>query len=120
MKYVKNFSSFINESIKGGKEESQENIEEAKIVLDTVLGEDPEWDEEFFEYLRSKGITYRQIGKVNGWPEVEYVGSKEALADMARTHFELADDEIEELMTEGRLLDIFEREEKRKSLQMLK
>lgn len=68
------------------------------IELETVLGENDEFDNSFFAYLEEYSIDY-EIGDKgeSGYPVVKYVGGPIALSNMLKERFGYEDYELQSL-----------------------
>ena len=71
---------------------------EHTIEVETVLGENDEFDNSFYAYLDEYSIHY-VIGDLgdSGFPIVKYTGGPIALCNMLRERFGLEDHDIQEL-----------------------
>jgi hypothetical protein len=81
-----------------------QSITEAKtsIELDTVLGDDKKFDQNFFKFLKSRKIKMTIVdpsGPGGGWPIIKYVGDKKAIEDMVKKFFAQDDEAFDFLMT---------------------
>ena len=67
-----------------------------KIKQETVIGETPEFDKVFFEYLDEYSITYKVLEEKGefGYPLVEYEGGPISLGNMLREKFGLGVEDI--------------------------
>lgn len=73
------------------------------IKVDTVLGENEDFDKSFFEYLEEYSIAHKIPETVNEekkWPTVEYTGGPIALTNMLKERFGMEQEEIDELYPE--------------------
>ena len=52
------------------------NFNFVTVTVDTVLGENEEFDKSFFEYLDEYSISHKVLesNEGNEWPSVEYTG----------------------------------------------
>ena len=75
------------------------NFRTVTIKVETILGENEEFDKSFFEYLDEYSIEYKVLEKEEGktWPTVEYTGGPIAISNMLKERFGYTDYELEEL-----------------------
>jgi hypothetical protein len=68
------------------------------ISIETVLGDNDEFDNSFYAYLDEYSIHYA-VGDIgdSGYPVVEYTGGPIALCNMLKERFGLEQQEIQEL-----------------------
>jgi len=68
------------------------------IKVETILGENEDFDKSFFEYLEEYYIEYKINEKEDGekWPKVEYTGGPIAIGNMLKERFGYLDHEIYE------------------------
>ena len=68
------------------------------ISIETVLGDNDEFDNSFYAYLDEYSIHYA-VGDIgdSGYPVVEYTGGPIALCNMLKARFGLEQQEIQEL-----------------------
>lgn len=68
-----------------------------KISRITFMGEDPEMDKEFKEFLEFMDISFAvKEGEEGEWPLVEYEGNFYDLSSMLSSRFGMEDSEIKE------------------------
>ena len=71
------------------------------VTIDTVLGENNEFDKSFFEYLDEYSISHTILEYEEGtWPAVEYTGGPLSITNMLRERFGMTDKEINEMYPE--------------------
>jgi hypothetical protein len=71
------------------------------VTVDTVLGENDEFDKSFFEYLDEYSISHKILENGEGkWPSVEYTGGPLSITNMLKERFGMEQEEIEELYPE--------------------
>lgn len=71
------------------------------VTIDTVLGENNEFDKSFFEYLDEYSISHKILEYEEGkWPSVEYTGGPLSITNMLRERFGMTDKEINEMYPE--------------------
>jgi hypothetical protein len=72
------------------------------VAVDTVLGENDEFDRSFFEYLDEYSISHKVLENEEGknWPSVEYTGGPVSITNMLKERFGMEEKEIEELYPE--------------------
>lgn len=71
------------------------------VTVDTVLGENNEFDKSFFEYLDEYSISHKILENEDGqWPSVEYTGGPLSITNMLRERFGMNDKEINEMYPE--------------------
>jgi hypothetical protein len=66
-----------------------------KITKATFLGEDPQMDEEFLNYLEYLEIDNRIVESSEEWPMVEYEGSPYDIKNMLDSRFGMSISEIQ-------------------------
>lgn len=76
------------------------------IVVETVLGEDQDMDQLFFEYLDEYSITHKIIDEdpKSEWPKVEYTSGPIALRGMLQEKFGFSLEEIAQQFPECSLI----------------
>jgi hypothetical protein len=67
-----------------------------KISKTTFLGEDPQMDKEFLNYLEYLEIENKIVESSSEWPVVEYEGSPYDLKNMLDSRFGMSQSEIRE------------------------
>jgi hypothetical protein len=71
------------------------------VTVETVLGENEEFDKSFFEYLEEYSISHKILEKEGSqWPSVEYTGGPLSITNMLKERFGASEDEINELYPE--------------------
>lgn len=66
------------------------------VKVDTVLGENEEFDKSFFEYLDEYSISHKILESEGGqWPSVEYTGGPLAITNMLKERFGMEEIEID-------------------------
>ena len=71
------------------------------VTVDTVLGENNEFDKSFFDYLDEYSISHKILENEDGqWPSVEYTGGPLSITNMLRERFGMNDKEINEMYPE--------------------
>ena len=71
------------------------------VKVDTILGENEEFDKSFFEYLDEYSISHKVLENEGGqWPTVEYTGGPSAITNMLKERFGMEEVEINELYPE--------------------
>lgn len=78
------------------------NFRKVTVKVDTILGENEDFDKSFFEYLEEYSIEYKILEKEEGkeWHTVEYTGGPIAIGNMLKERFGYLDYEIEDLYPE--------------------
>jgi hypothetical protein len=77
------------------------NFNFVTVKVETVLGENEEFDKSFFEYLEEYSISHKVLEKdENQWPTVEYTGGPLSITNMLKERFGVSEDEIDELYPE--------------------
>ena len=71
------------------------------VTVDTVLGENNDFDKSFFEYLDEYSISHKILEYGEGkWPSVEYTGGTLSITNMLMERFGMSDKEINEMYPE--------------------
>lgn len=72
------------------------------ITVDTILGENENFDKVFFEYLEEYSIAHKILEKDTDreWPRVEYTSGPIALTNMLKERFGMEQSEIDDLYPE--------------------
>jgi hypothetical protein len=71
------------------------------VTVDTILGENDEFDKSFFEYLDEYSISHKILEKGESqWPSVEYTGGFLSITNMLKERFGMEEVEINELYPE--------------------
>lgn len=78
------------------------NFNFVTVTVDTVLGENEEFDKSFFEYLDEYSISHKVLesNEGNEWPSVEYTGGPLSITNMLKERFGMEENEINELYPE--------------------
>jgi hypothetical protein len=78
------------------------NFNFVTVTVDTVLGENEEFDKSFFEYLDEYSISHKVLENEEGnnWPSVEYTGGPLSITNMLKERFGMVQEEIDELYPE--------------------
>lgn len=67
------------------------------VSIETILGENEEFDKNFFEYLDEYSISYKIFepqSELSSWPIVEYTGGPIAITNMLKERFGMETEEI--------------------------
>ena len=73
------------------------------IKVETVLGENEDFDKAFFDYLDEYSIEYKiseEPNESHSWPLVEYTGGPISLKSMLKERFGMELNEMQELYPE--------------------
>ncbi len=72
------------------------------VSLETVLGENEEFDRSFFDYLEEYSISHKipETEEVSKFPVVEYTGGPISITNMLKERFGMSQEEIDELYPE--------------------
>jgi hypothetical protein len=71
------------------------------VSLETILGENDEFDKSFFAYLEEYSISHKIIDEsATEWPTVEYTGGPISITNMLKERFGMSQEEIDELYPE--------------------
>lgn len=78
------------------------NFKKVTVKLETVLGENEDFDKSFFEYLDEYSIEHRILEKEEGqkWPTVEYTGGPVSIGNMLKERFGYSEYEISDFYQE--------------------
>ena len=78
------------------------NFNFVTVTVDTVLGENEEFDKSFFEYLDEYSISHKILENEEDrkWPSVEYTGGPLSITNMLKERFGMEQEEIDELYPE--------------------
>lgn len=68
------------------------------VSIETVLGENEDFDRSFFEYLEEYSIAHKipETDEVTEWPIVEYTGGPVSITNMLKERFGMSQEEIDE------------------------
>ena len=72
------------------------------VSLETVLGENEEFDKSFFAYLEEYSISHKmtETEENSKFPKVEYTGGPISITNMLKERFGMSQEEIDELYPE--------------------
>jgi hypothetical protein len=71
------------------------------VSLETILGENEEFDKSFFDYLDEYSISHKISDESETkWPTVEYTGGPISITNMLKERFGMTQEEIDELYPE--------------------
>lgn len=67
------------------------------VSLETVLGQNEEFDRAFFDYLEEYSISHKIMEEAETeWPTVEYTGGPVSITNMLKERFGMSQEEIDE------------------------